>query len=171
MKKLLVCLAAATLLCSCSQKIVSPEGETLTREQVKTLKAQEINNRLRDRHYKVIVDMMSPTGYPSTALSHEWGISVHDNTIDCYLPYIGRAHMGGAGWAPAFDFTKPIRSYKESHPKEGQTYIEIGVWNDREQFTFGLTVYDNGKAYLMVYPQNRDAIKYTGNVQVSKWMN
>lgn len=84
MRKVILSLLAVLMLMSCAQKYYDQNGNELSKEQMEALRTNEVKQRLHDRHYKVLVDMMSPNRFMPRTLVHEWGISIHNDTIDCY---------------------------------------------------------------------------------------
>ena len=170
MRKFILSLLAVLMLMSCAQKYYDQNGNELSKEQMEALRTNEVKQRLHDRHYKVLVDMMSPNRFMPRTLVHEWGISIHNDTIDCYLPYFGRAYNIPYGGGLGLDFTTRMTSYRAKRTDKSQTYIVINAPNEEDRYQFDLSVFDNRTAYLNVYKQNREPIRYSGHIKLSDWL-
>ena len=63
-----------------------------------------------------------------------------------------------------------MTSYRAKRTDNSQTYIVINASNEEDRYEFDLSVFDNGTAYLNVYMQNREPIRYSGHIKLSDWL-
>lgn len=63
-----------------------------------------------------------------------------------------------------------MTGYQAKRTDNNQTYIVINASNEEDRYEFDLSVFDNGTAYLNVYMQNREPIRYSGHIKLSDWL-
>ena len=127
--------------------------------------AREVAQKLDSRHYLIDIDYMIPmreAGRPVSLFS----ISVDDDAIDSYLPYVGQATMIPFDGGKGLTFQEKIAQYTDSGFVGDLRTIVMHVQNDEDNYVYTLEVYDNGTANLYVHSNNRDDISYRGALRL-----
>jgi hypothetical protein len=91
---------------------------------------------------------------------------VKKDTLDCYLPYFGRAYQapidpskGGIDFK-SFNYTYNVTLKNND---EWQVYIDPKDYTDVQQLYF--QIFGNGTATLNIISTNRDAISFYGHIK------
>ena len=165
MYKLLFTLVLAfTLLAGHAQ-----ETEKLSRKERKALQEkqqiEEVKTLLNDKEYVFNPRTALPSGGRSRNLDGTFRAKISNNTIDCYLPFYGRAYSANYGSSEGpFTFTLPIEDYKMEDSKKGYK-VEFNVKNQNDRITFLFQISETGTATLNLNSTNRQAISYHGNIE------
>lgn len=127
---------------------------------------QKVNVKTND--FYVEVDRIIPLGFPQKETLDGYFLSVKGDTLNCMLPYIGKANLSFADEnaisIEADDYKiSPKASYNEK--KKGYQ-VDFSFTNRYCAETFDVTVelYDSGYAYIRVTSAYRDMIQYHGQV-------
>lgn len=128
---------------------------------------------LEKKEWHVDVTMMSSMRYGSHSVTPDFFLELRGDTLRSYLPYLGQSYQAPMySQSGGLDFEKPLRTYKETHPKEDLTKMEMDVKTEDDNFHFVVEVFDTGKTYIHVRSNHRDPISFDGNmnetVEVSK---
>lgn len=164
----LVSLAIMVLvLVSCAtSSMFDSEGRQLDKQQVERVTANVVRQRLEQRKYRLFADYMYPQRAPGVRLNDNWGIEVGGDSIGFFLPYFGRVYVADPAKGPGMIFVAPIDSYEESVAKDGHVRIKVSCRYRLDTFQVYMDVFDNGKADISVLPANRDAVRYTGGMDM-----
>ena len=126
----------------------------------------KVNVKTND--FYVEVDRIIPLGFPQKETLDGYYLSVKGDTLNCMLPYIGKANLSFADEnaisIEADDYKiSPKSSYNEK--KKGYQ-VDFSFTNRYCAETFDVTVelYDSGYAYIRVTSAYRDMIQYHGQV-------
>ena len=157
-----VFMIAVTLLIGCSASQLTQEEKALKRAQL----AQQVCDELSRRYYQIEVNFMHPFRMPSRHINYGYELRVHGDSVYSYLPYVGEARFAPYGGGKGLHFETVASSYKEERKGKDCTRIEMLVPNDEDTYLYVLEVSDNGKSYLSVFSQNRDAISFTGELRL-----
>ena len=155
----LLLLATLPMGCATSQERMERLAET----------QQAVAEALAGRHWKIRVTSMSPARYSSRMVSYGYFLELKGDTLESYLPYVGRVYQ-----APAFstsqglNFEETILNYQEARAKKDMTRMELQVKTREDLYHFFVEVYDNGRATIRVRAQNRDGISFDGDCDVTE---
>lgn len=167
MKQLLSIVIMAMLLASCATSAVfDAEGRQMDKQQVERATANVVRQRLDQRKYRIFVDYMYPQRAPGVRLNDDWGVEVGGDSIGFFLPYFGRVYMADPAKGPGMIFVAPIDSYEEAVAKDGRRQIKVVCRYRLDTYQVFIDVFSNGKADVSVLPANRDAIRYTGGIDM-----
>lgn len=142
-----------------------------TRAQKTALKKQDIKKMMDNQNFVFMAQMALPLGWKTINLNYDYSLTVSKDSLDCYLPYFGRAYV--APYNPTDPAETGIRfktkkfDYNNSLKKSGWeiTLIPHDVKETRQLI---LTVSELGYASLNVISNNRQAISFNGYVMENK---
>lgn len=127
---------------------------------------QKVNVKTND--FYVEVDRIIPLGFPQKETLDGYFLSVKGDTLNCMLPYIGKANLSFADEnaisIEADDYKiSPKASYNEK--KKGYQ-VDFSFTNRycAETFDVMVELYDGGYAYIRVTSAYRDMIQYHGQI-------
>ena len=126
---------------------------------------EETKTALENKDFVFSATQMLPSGARSRSLTSTYDVRVKNDTIICYLPYMGTAHMASYGGNESpMDFTQPIEKYQFEKTKKGYE-IKFSVNNKSDRLNFFFQIADNGSSSLSVNSTNRSSISYIGNIE------
>lgn len=107
----------------------------------------------------------SPTSYKAINLSFGYYLRITKDTVQCYLPYFGRAYTANLNSNEAgINFTSTKFEYqKEANPK-GVYAIRIQPTDTSQKFKLYLNVQESGYASLQVTDPDRQSISFYGAI-------
>ena len=149
---------AVMMLVACSTLTPAEKDERRAK------RAQAVEQALAARHYRVSVNMMYPRRGKAKTVSSDYGLEVKGETLVSYLPYFGRAYSVPYGGGKGLDFTALISEYKAEKDDKGTTKISILVNNEEDDFSYFLTVFDNGQSTIDVRAREREPISFSGDL-------
>lgn len=147
----------------------SQETEKLSRKEKKALKeaqkTEEIKALLDDKNYVFSPTQALPSGMRSRNLDGSFRAKIHNDTIDCYLPFYGRAYSASYGSTDGpFTFTLPIEKYTMENSKKGYM-VKFNVKNQNDNISFMFQIGETGSTTLNLTSTNRQTISYYGNIE------
>lgn len=150
-----VALAMVTMLgCASSQERAE------RREQTRRMVAEGI----AERRLHISVNSMSTLRYGTRMVSSDFYVELRGDTLESYLPYLGQVYRSPVVSTPqGLNFEAPLLDYSESRPSADLTRLELLARTLEDTFLYILDIYSNGKAYIRVRGQNRDAISFDGD--------
>lgn len=114
--------------------------------------------------FSIDVNEMIPLRYQSRMLSYGYSIEVRNDSLSCYLPYMGQVQqpeLDNSG----LDFKSPLLALKSAKGKKGQTNIVLICKKNFITYQFNITVLPTGKCYIRLTPSNADGISYEGELR------
>ncbi len=139
--------------CSSSNKIVK-------------LSSDEIRNLIDSSQFIFVAERVSPLRGSTRYLTSRYDVIIKKDTINCYLPYFGRAFQapidpskGGINFISA-NFSRSINSKNEN---EWKLLFKPNDVNDVQQLLF--IIFNNGTATLNVSNTYRDPISFYGHIE------
>ena len=116
--------------------------------------------------FRFVPTMMMPAQFPATDVTPDFSVTVRNDTVDCYLPYIGVAYsapMDNDGLQFVSEM-KNVSIKTKKKKKETRTILEFTASKcNYERYRFTFTLFDNGKADLFLLPANSQNVSYTGD--------
>lgn len=150
---------------------VSAQNTKTTRTQKIAEKKQAVKKMMDNQNFVFMAQMAMPQGWSTIQLNYNYNMTVSKDSIDCYLPYYGRAYV--APMDPTDPKQTGIRfkstkfNYNNSNKKSGWeiTLIPHDVKETRQMI---LSVSDLGYANLNVMSNNRQPITFNGYITENK---
>ncbi len=134
------------------------------REAKKAQRAEYVTKVLDNRRYKIDINVMYSTSMGSKNVRGNWSLEVKGDTLVSYLPYAGVAYSATLGSNKGFNFTAPIKSYKDYTDKKGKRNIQLTSDSGEDVIDYHLEVTDNGSTFINVISRKRETISYSGEV-------
>ena len=138
-------------------------------KKTEKLHPQDVSNMINAKNFTFIAERVNPLRGPSRNLTSPYDVKVNKDTINCYLPYFGRAQQAPIDPSKAalifqsMDFSYNVT---EKAKDEWQVYIDPKDNSEVQQLLF--EVFGNGRATLNVQNTNRDPISFYGYVTKNK---
>jgi hypothetical protein len=145
------------------------DTENLSRKEKKALKKakmiEETKALLDSKVYLFDPNRALPSGMRSINLDGTFFAKINKDTLNCYLPYYGRAYSVdyGSNEGP-LNFTQPIQNYSMEESKKGYT-VKFNVKNKNDNINFMFTISETGSASLNLNSTNRQSISYHGIIE------
>ena len=127
--------------------------------------AKKVKVALDKREYKIIINRMLPMQGGSKNVSYGYSVEVRNDSLLSNLPYFGRAYEVPYGGGKGLSFDAPIGNYHETKANNGSRQIVIDLKNEEDNYTYRITVFDNGSSSIQVQSRKRDNISYTGEMK------
>jgi hypothetical protein len=117
-------------------------------------------------HFRISVIRMNPMAYPSRDVSYGYMLSVKNDSVNLYLPYMGRAYQLPYGGGDGLNFKEPIKSFKYKIGKKGGYKISFETRHEQEIYKFNIVIYpETGSASIDVIPNQRQQISYDARLE------
>ena len=130
-----------------------------------------VTSSLESGDFFIEVERIMPRKYPAKETMDGYTVSLKDNILKCYLPYIGEVRYSFSNDdAIAISTNKTAVTPKVTmNPSYKKCYALIeftfkSKYNN-EAFYFKIELYKNGNAYITVNSQYRDPITYYGKLE------
>lgn len=150
--------------------LISTSSFAQTKDQKKAAKAEKIKTAVESKQYVFVAQTMIPIGFRSRQVTTPYDVSVFGDSLISYLPYMGRAYNASYGSTDSpLSFTSTQFDYSKTDRKKGGWDVVIKTKDiTTDTYTYQLTIYDNGSAYLQVSGNNRQSISFDGYVTPRK---
>jgi hypothetical protein len=164
MKNILKCLFTGLFLLAIQVNI-----EAQTSKEVKKAKAAEvIQSAISGKNYTFRAQSIAPVSGITRQLSGVYDLTISDNEVTSFLPYMGRIYM------PLMDpmegplrFTSKDFTYNASEDRKKGWTISIKPKDVRSVREFTLNVQDNGNATLLVTGNDRQPVTFYGYIETA----
>ena len=130
------------------------------------LNSDEVRDIVDSSRFVFVAERVNPLRGASRYLTSRYDVVIKKDTIDCDLPYFGRAFQapidpskGGIRFVSS-DFSRSINSKKES---EWEVLIKPNDNADVQQLSFN--IFNDGTATLNVTNTHRDPISFYGHIE------
>lgn len=133
----------------------------------KNIDAQSIKERIDNKQYTIDVNRMVPVGGQSRHLTSNYSLTIEGNTVISHLPYFGQAYSVPYGGGKGLIFEAPITVYTISYDERESAEISFQTRSEDDVYRFSIQIFDNGSASIQVNPNNRQAIHFYGNLNIS----
>ena len=130
--------------------------------------ARKVTAALDKRSYKISINRILPMRGASKSVSYGYSVEVRNDSLFSYLPYFGRAYQVPYGGGKGLTFDAPINHYQESKMNNGSRQIDIVIKNEEDEYSYHLSVFENGSSSIDVQSRQRDPISYSGEVVFDK---
>ena len=126
--------------------------------------SRKVKAALDKRAYKISINRMLPMQGASRSVSYGYSVTVKNDSLFSYLPYFGRAYDVPYGGGKGLSFDAPIGHYHEIQSNNGSRQIDIELKNEEDNYTYHITVFDNGSSLIDVQARKRERISYNGEI-------
>ena len=134
--------------------------------------ASVIQQAVETKNFIFKAESVSPQRGRMRQLTPEYDVVLRPDTIVSFLPYFGRAFTAPINPSEGgIKFTSTRFDYVVSQKKKGLWEITIRPKDVTDVRELYLTVFDNGRASLMVNSNNRETISFNGFVQEGNLIN
>src|SRR3954451_25442004 len=155
LQAVLIILLLAFSQCSSTNKANSSNNNIFNDSTM-----QELVN---SKHYTFVAQYAQPLGGRQRALTTEYTLTVHNDSLISYLPYYGQAYVAPINPADAgLEFTSTNFDYTATPSGKGNYTITIKPKNESKANQMILTVTSTGYGNLQVQSSNRQAISFRG---------
>lgn len=137
-------------------------------QEKKEAKAQQVQNLIESKRYVINCDRIYPQRYSSRYISSGYSLEMRGDTLRSYLPYLGVAQSASYTGDNVFDFEKTYSDYQYTEGKKGRKIVTFTVENSNEVFNYEITFYTNGKVNIYIQPLQRDAVSYSGELELNQ---
>ena len=116
--------------------------------------------------FRINVIRMNPMAYPSREVSYGYMLSLKNDSVNLYLPYMGRAYQLPYGGGDGLNFKEPIKNFKYKTTKRGGYKISFETRHEQEIYKFNIVIYpETGSASIDVTPNQRQQISYDARLE------
>lgn len=135
-------------------------------KKAEKLHPRDISDMINSGRFTFMAERVNPMRGTSRNLTSVYDVKINKDTVDCYLPYFGRAYQApmdpsqGGLMFKSLDFSYNITL---SNKDEWQVYIDPRDNSQVQQMIFH--VFGNGNATLNVQSTHRDPISFYGHIQ------
>ena len=109
-------LILASLFCLCGVLSLSAQS----RSEKKARTEQAVRQSLEKKAYTIDVNYMNPRRGPGRALTDSYTLTVRNDSLLSYLPYVGEAYAVPYGGGKALNFDAPSTQYTAEADKKGR---------------------------------------------------
>ncbi len=129
-------------------------------------------NLIANQQYVFYAQYAMPMSGRQRYLTSEYTLTVLKDTIQCDLPYFGRAYSAPMNPSDAgIKFTSTKFDYTIDSTKKGNWKVAIKPKDAQAVQVMNLTIFSNGTASLNVNSTNRQAISFNGYIAEKKLKN
>ena len=162
-------MKTAKLILLCLSGMLAMQSATAqSRSEKKAQTERNVREAINADHYKINVDYMQPMKGRSRALTSDYSIEIRNDSVFSYLPYFGVAYNVPYGGGKGLIFNAPITGYRKESLKKGKTRIDFKTGNEEDKYEYSLTIYSGGSANIHIQPMNRQAISYSGELDIKE---
>lgn len=158
--------AKLILLCLSGMLAMQP-ATAQSRSEKKAQTERSVREALNAGQYKIKVDYMQPMRGRSRALTSDYSIEIRNDSVFSYLPYFGVAYNVPYGGGKGLILTPRLPDTKRK-PQKGKTRIDFKTGNEEDKYEYSLTIYSDGSANIHIQPMNKQAISYSGELDVKE---
>lgn len=163
MRNALVIAAAVIIMMSCASAASTGQQRA---ETVKTY--HNIADSIELRTMGFSFNYVTPMRFAPHYLTSDYSLTIHGDSVDCYLPYFGRAYrsdLANNDKSP-LSFKGLVKSFDARQGKKGRYTISFQTANDTETLEYTLTVFPNGQTSLNINSSDREPISFEGEMDL-----
>ena len=168
----ILCSVMLLLLILLGSNPASAQNTKTTRAQKTAEKKQSIKNMMDNQNFVFMAQMALPQGWSNIQLNYNYNVTVSKDSIDCYLPYYGRAYVAPMNptdpTQTGIQFKTKKFDYNNSSNKKSGWEITLVPHDVKETRQMILSVSDLGYANLNVISNNRQPISFNGYITENK---
>jgi hypothetical protein len=128
------------------------------------LNAAKVKELVESKNFVFHAQFANPQGGRSIALTSTYDLTVRPESVESFLPFFGRAYTAPINPSESgIKFNSTNFAYNGKKGKK-KWNIEINPKDVSDVQALNLSVFDNGKASLVVTSNNRQSINYNGYI-------
>lgn len=128
--------------------------------------AAALKSLVESKSFAFIPQSVTPLTGRTRQLTSYYNLRISKDTITSNLPYFGRAYTAPINPEdPGISFTSTDFEYYQTPGKKGGWDILIKFKNQTQVREMNLTIFDNGRADLVVSSNNRQSISFSGDIK------
>lgn len=147
---------------------VNPAVSQSKKAEKQAAKAAAIKQMVESKDFTFQATYAFPAYGGQRYLTPGYDLKVGRDTVVSYLPFMGVAYSG-AGYNSSNDdgikFTSTNFTYTSEQKKNGMFYVMIKPKDAKNASQVTLNISPNGSADLMVISNNRQQMRFTGNIK------
>jgi len=144
------------------------QAQSETREQKKQDKLNAVKKMVNNQNYVFIAERANPLGWRTINLNYDYSVVVSKDSVDCYLPYFGRAYVAPMNpndpKETGIVFKSKNFDYDNVKTKRGIWEITVVPHDVKETRKFVLSISESGYGTLSVTSENRQSISFDGYI-------
>jgi hypothetical protein len=135
-------------------------------KKMEKLSPQDVSEMINAKRFIFVAERVNPMRGRSRNLTSPYDVAINEGTVNCYLPYFGRAYQApidpskGGLIFKSLDF-----SYNATEKSQDEWQININPKDNSEVQQLLFQVFGNGRATLNVTNTNRDPISFYGYIK------
>ena len=158
-----------TAFLACTLASAAPiQAQQTDKEAQKARTEQTVKEALEARRYRIEVNYMTPMRGRSRALTDNYSLTIHGDSVLSYLPYVGEAYSAPYGGGKGLNFDALIQTYEAKEGKQGRKEIRFTTTNDEDSYTYHLTIYPDGTTQIRIQPTRRQSISFNGKMDTDE---
>ncbi len=124
--------------------------------------------KLETQNFTFNATYVFPMGnFPPRHLTSAYDVKVRPDTVYSHLPYFGIAYE--APWnpseSPLIFNSKNFDFFINQGNKAGNWIVKINMYDRRNPLSFIFSIWDNGRADLVVWDSSRQTISFRGEIE------
>lgn len=128
--------------------------------------AAALKSLVESKNFVFIPQSVTPLTGRTRQLTSYYNLRISKDTIASNLPYFGRAYTAPINPEDAgISFTSTDFEYYETPGKKGGWVVLIKFKNQTQAREMNLTIFDNGRADLVVSSNSRQSISFSGDIK------
>ena len=136
------------------------------KKQAKEIITQKL---IANQQYVFCAQNVTPMSGRQRFLTSEYTVNIVKDTIQCDLPYFGRAYSAPMSTSDnGIKFTSTNFNYTIDSTKKGKYKVTIKPKDAQDVQVMNFTIFSNGTASLNVSCTNRQAISFNGYIEARK---
>lgn len=154
----MIVLASLGLHAQDKQKLSRKERRALEKEKI----TEKIKTLVEAQTFVFTPNQAIPVSMQAVNLSGIFSAQIKNDTIDCYLPFYGRAYTADyASQNGPFTFVLPIKNYNLEKTKKGYL-VTFEVKNNMDNISFYFNIGTSAYTTLNLSSTNRQSMSYYG---------
>ena len=132
----------------------------------KELLVTKVEYSIQSGKYEISVNRVHPMRSSVLHLTSEYNVRISGDSAYVNLPYFGRVYVASFNEDGGIKLATSIDNYKVEN-KKGKNYsIDFSAKGSNDVFRFSITVWTNGTASINVTCNNRQGIRYSGEMKL-----
>ena len=133
--------------------------------QSKDTSALQMSERINARKFVFKAQTATPQTGGLVQLNYQYDLKLSGDSLVSYLPYYGRAFVAPINPQDGgLEFTTTDFTYESKKAGDDKWEINIATKALRDNYKLFFTIYTNGQAQLQVTSNNRQPIRFDGEV-------